>query len=212
MSAIPRYILFFDCETTGVTIYGSHYNVDFNKVESSSHLVQLSWKIVDSQEDWKVVSEYDFLIKPDTYECMPVQAEQVHGFSYHLLQEKGVTIIEAVSTFLNSVRMCHALVAHNASFDIKMVQLSAYRCGLFDELYSVLREKTIICTKKNCRTFCDARDKRGRRKDPRLDELYFKIFGKEIEQAHNAVNDVLACLEVFKVLSSQINWIPDRLV
>ena len=206
--ALPRHLLFVDTETTGKILYGSGYNVDLNRLERGCHLVQLSWELVDTQSEWQAVVVQDFVVHPGSlYSEMPTEAHAVHGISYDHACTEGTDMYSVLSgPFLNALMRCDALVAHNASFDIKVILSSAYRSGLYEQIHDVLSVKDILCTKNNLRAFCDARDRRGRRKAPRLGELYHKVFGRDMENAHNALYDVKACIDVVRELHQSITW------
>lgn len=200
--------LFIDTETTGTSVFGSGYQIDPVRVPKSSFVVQVSWKLVD--DSWTVIDDQDFIIQPHGYMTMPERAEAVHQISFERAQREGADLRTVLGgPLLQAIQRCDAIVAHNASFDIKMILTSAHRAYLYEIYREALAGKQIFCTQKNCRTFCLAQDKNGRIKNPRLSEVYKKVFGEDFENAHNAVYDVVACMRVFQALTGTINWTPD---
>lgn len=119
-------------------------------------------------------------------------AFNVHGLTKEFLS----TACEPSSEIFHVQRMidqCELFVAHNVAFDWRMLRQDIRR---YPQIPDMLPAKPInsICTQNNPRikAFVDAKDVNGRLKSPNLGELYTKLFGAEIEGAHNALSDVRA--------------------
>lgn len=210
---LPRYLLFLDTETTGKYVFGYGYNIDFSKYPRSSYMCQLSWRLIDREEKWRVIDEHDYLIRPHGYHEMPSEAEIIHKLSYARLITNGHDASKVISgPFFEALRRCDGIVAHNASFDIKMILTSSLRVGCYDSIHDLLTSKKIYCTKKNCKLYVDARDRLGRRKFPRLEEVYKKVFDRSIVNAHDASYDVAATAEICMALADTIQWKADHLL
>lgn len=92
------------------------------------------------------------------------------------------------------------LLAHNAQFDVRVLQGELLRCGLQDWLIN----KHIICTKILFKGFADAAGVRAT-----LESAY-KYFnaGNMFEDAHDAFADVKACHNVFMGCCKKLNMWP----
>jgi DNA polymerase III epsilon subunit-like protein len=99
------------------------------------------------------------------------------------------------------------IVGHNIEFDINCL-LALYYRHLNDEQYSVFTStfhKTFIrpieaieriCTMKATTEYCRIESKHGY-KYPKLEELYGILFGEDLNNAHNAINDVYATAKCY---------------
>ena len=100
---------------------------------------------------------------------------QITGIDRDILDAKGIPMFYAISVFLQSLKHCDCLVAHNISFDIKMIRFEMMRyafcqTGVFDNL-------ELYCTMRNSQSICKLiSPKTGRIKPPKLSELYSYLF------------------------------------
>lgn len=197
--------LFFDCETTGTSIPGKKYSICMDNVAIASYLVQLSWKLVDT--DGNTIEDVDHIIRPHGYHSIPIDSSNIHGITIDIAYSKGVDLKEVLmGPFLQALAQADLIVAHNAQFDVKIVLFSALRSGCYEDIYGHLRGKSIVCTMINTRQYCQAKDRRGRLKMPRLDELHLRVFGRPLVNAHNAKYDVDACHKIYMALNNDIAW------
>lgn len=94
--------------------------------------------------------------------------------------------------FQKFVENADYLVAHNMSFDEKIVGAEYLR----SQMNNCLSSKRKICTMENTTNFCAISGPYGY-KWPKLSELYFKLFGTNLEEAHNAAVDISATAKCF---------------
>jgi DNA polymerase III epsilon subunit-like protein len=177
--------LFFDTETTGVN-------------KSSDRVIQLAWLL--ATESGKELRRQNLLIKPSGFE-IPTAAEKIHGISTAVASRFGVPLRQALLEFANDVENCQVLVAHNLSFDLGMLRPEFGREGIRWRL----DEKSMICTMRISTNWCRLSKLDGRPgyKWPKLDELHYRLFGKYFENAHDALNDVVATRNCFFELKKQ---------
>lgn len=104
---------------------------------------------------------------------------------------------EVMKKFAEDLKICDYVVAHNIEFDLDI--LGYY----FKKIYDInpLTKKEKICTMKSTVNFCKISNDYGY-KYPKLSELYFKLYGYQIKNSHNAEVDVLHTLKCFKKLKS----------
>ena len=113
-------------------------------------------------------------------------AEGVHGLSMDFLQERGISPEEAMRQFFAFVGEDALLVAHNAKFDLRMLQ---QECAKFD-LESAPKGL------ETCDTLALARFRRPDLDCHALCRL-IDALGLDAENNHDALDDAYACAEVF---------------
>jgi DNA polymerase-3 subunit epsilon len=181
--------LVFDTETTGVP---RDYNASAEDVENWPRVIQLAYAIFDEEE--KLLESKVDLIKPDGWEVPKEQFWIDNGFSQEKNLAEGIPIKEAMENFVAIRSSVDYSIAHNISFDRKILRAEMIRLGMAIEFTSIK-----VCTMKVSTNFCKLPAPNGRRgyKWPKLDELHMKLFGVGFEGAHDAMMDVLACGRCF---------------
>ncbi len=104
----------------------------------------------------------------------------------------GKAILDVLQEFQTLIDQSEYLVAHNISFDEKIVGAEFLRNKMPDSLAS--RKK--ICTMQGTTNFCKIDGPYGY-KWPKLSELYLKLFGENFEEAHNAYVDIHTTAKCF---------------
>lgn len=177
--------LFFDTETTGLP---KDYRTPFTDLTSWPHLVQLAWMKTD--DSGKEINTGNFIIMPIGFD-IPKDASDVHGITTEIALDKGVPLRYTLECLNVDLKWSDCLVAHNVEFDRKVLGASLLRANVPSYL-----SKNKICTMKSSTNFCQLPGQRGY-KWPKLDELYFKLFDRKLENAHDALVDVRACAKCF---------------
>ena len=178
---IPGCFLFIDTETTGVPY---NYNAPSSDTKNWPRLVQLAWILTDIKGN--EIHRGNMIIKPNGF-TIPTDATKVHGITTQTALEKGVALADAISQFNKNLNDALFVVGHNVDFDMKIVGAEMIRLGMKDEL----SKKKGICTMKSTVEFCRIPGYKYP-KYPKLQELYRKLFGREYDNAHNAMSDVEA--------------------
>lgn len=199
--------LIFDTETTGIPNYKLPVNAP-----SQPYIVQLAAILTD--DDGKVVNSFDLMIKPDNW-SIPTDAAAVHGINTELAEKYGLPIEVALNVFERLYRKADFLVAHNIDFDLRMLRRYYANDGECPFLQGMV---TPFCTKQAMTEICKlpltekqiAAQKRNpgwtppggwdTYKAPTQGEAYEFVTGYPLEDAHNAMNDAEACLEVWQYL------------
>jgi DNA polymerase III epsilon subunit-like protein len=128
-------------------------------------------------------------------------ALKVNGLTKEFLATKGISgdanIKMALSNLGYMIDRCDLFIAHNVSFDWRMLQNEWARYGLFQDTQHV--KTTTFCTQNDpaIKAFVGARDKNNNIKAPKLAELHQKLFGEEFDGAHDALADVKATAKCF---------------
>lgn len=179
-------ILFFDTETNGVPV---DYKASYTDVNNWPRVIQLAWLLTTSTGE--VLSEGNYLIKPDGWEMPTEQFWIDNGFSQEKSMADGIPIVEALDAFYKDKLQADILVAHNLNFDHRIVWAEFIRAG--KEPRSGMHK---ICTMMKSTNYCKIPAKRGY-KWPKLEELYEFLFKDSFDNAHDAMADITATAECF---------------
>lgn len=178
--------LFFDTETTGLP---PNWNAPLTNLDNWPRLVQLGYILHDL--DGKTLAEESFIIKPVGF-TIPLNASNIHGITTEIATRDGIDLPIVLNKFHALAEKASVLVAHNMSFDEKIVDAEFLRAGR-QELTS---RKKKVCTMKSSTNFCAIPGPYGY-KWPRLIELHQKLFLEGFDKAHNAAADVSATSKCF---------------
>lgn len=185
--------LVFDTETTGLcnSMYEYGNLQSPQGLQSEPFIVQLAYIIADINAEtgqYRIVKRYNQLIKPDgRYESMPEQAFNAHHKTYELCNEQGIDIRLALHEFMQDATTVNCIVAHNIMYDRKVIEIECVRNSMTDLLQSMHQ----ICTQRLCKPFMNGGS-------ANLSNAYARFNnGVQFDNAHDALADVLACLDVF---------------
>lgn len=178
--------LFFDTETTGLP---RNWKAPITDSNNWPRLVQIAWLVFDI--DGNRVDTQEFIIKPEGY-TIPADASRVHGITTSIALDKGVELLTVLKAFNQEIDSASTLVAHNISFDSKIIGAEMFR----KKLNTNFNNKQSICTMEASTNFCKIPGNYGY-KWPKLSELHMKLFGKDFEEAHNASVDIEATARCF---------------
>ncbi len=178
--------LFFDTETTGLP---RNWKAGLDDLDNWPRLVQIAWLLYDYKGN--LLDNKSFIIKPEGF-VIPREAALVHGISTSKALKEGSDLLTVLEEFQGLINKAEYLVAHNMSFDEKIVGAEFLR----KEMDNTIELKRKICTMKNSAEICAIEGPYGF-KWPKLSELYQCLFGVNFEDAHNASADINATAECF---------------
>lgn len=178
-----RNFCFFDCETTGF---------------KNSHLVQLAYITTDGQG--KTLNSVSQIIKPNGF-TIPDNAIAIHGITNEIAHKEGKPLYDVLHQFLLDTADVDLFIAHNLEFDLNILTHNSKVCGL-NNTFDFLTWNN-FCTMRNTVDYCGLEGEQVKLKYPKLEELYQKVFGKELENTHNALVDATACKDCFLELLRQ---------
>lgn len=178
--------LFFDTETTGLP---RNWKAPVTDLNNWPRMVQLAFLYFDSNGN--KISGGDFIIKPEGF-TIPADASRIHGISTERAINEGVPLSSALLSFQDLLKQAETLVAHNISFDEKIVGAEFLRT----RMQNLIPEKKKICTMQSSTNFCAIDGPYGF-KWPKLSELHYKLFNTGFEEAHNASVDINATAKCF---------------
>lgn len=178
--------LFFDTETTGLP---KSWNAPAKDVDNWPRLVQLAWELHD--RDGNTIATGNEIVRPNGF-LIPAESARVHGITQERALAEGVPLEAVLERFTGALAQAHTLVAHNMSFDEKIVGAEFYRIGADDRI----APKPKICTMLASVDFCAIDGPRGY-KWPKLAELHRTLFDADFAEAHNAAADIRATARCF---------------
>lgn len=190
-------VLVFDTETTGLPkdYKGSLYDSD-----NWPNIVQLSYIVYDCTQN-TILHKENNLIKLHNDIKIPESATAIHHITNEMCKKNGVDITKALKDFNEHAKLATRLVAHNISFDKRMIVVESIRNNM---LSVFTNSPAIYCTMKKTVNKCGIerkfKDGTVYYKYPTLSELHEHLFQTIPKGAHDAFNDVLICLRCYYFL------------
>ena len=181
--------IFFDTETNGLPY---DFNAPVTEVDNWPRMIQLAWIQADARQN--EISRGDYLIYPDNFYIH----ESVHGITHARALAEGQPVQGVLEKFAQVVKSSTVLVAHNISFDDRILGAEFIRKGLPNPM----KELNQLCTMHSTVDYVAIRSG-NRNKFPKLEELHHKLFGVGFEGAHNAMVDVEALARCFWELQAR---------
>ncbi|MDQ7773506.1 MAG: 3'-5' exonuclease [Elusimicrobiales bacterium] len=182
----PPVFLFFDTETTGLP---RSWNAPVTDLDNWPRLVQLAYIAYDA--DGNQLASVDAIVKPVGF-TIPEETSRIHGITTERALKEGRDLVGVLKEFRALLDRTRYLIAHNISFDEKIVGAEFLRNGMPDIPPSVIK----ICTMHSTTEYCEIPGARGY-KWPKLMELHHKLFAEDFDRAHNAAADVAATVKCF---------------
>lgn len=179
--------LFFDTETTGLP---RRWGAPVSDIDNWPRMVQLAFMVFDERGDELYGSNR--IIKPEGF-IIPDEVSRIHGITTEIARKKGVPLDQALLEFVKALGDSEVLVAHNISFDEKILGAELYRRQVIHDFF----DRPQICTMRSSTDFCKIQSGRGGYKWPKLMELHHILFDEEFENAHDALADVKATARCF---------------
>lgn len=217
---INKKVLIFDTETTGLPSrkpngkFGTrseYYSPDTHSAYDNSRIVSIAWYYTNNyqKDQLNPLDIQHYIRKPEGFTEIPTT--HIHGISYDEALKTGIPFIDILKNTTLEVALtnCDYILAHNVLFDIHILINELYRCEeleLANKINTMLDNKQCICTGELGKPICKMQFKNStnanstRYKMPKLCEFYMHVFGKEMENAHNAAGDVKALVDILNVI------------
>jgi DNA polymerase III epsilon subunit-like protein len=178
--------LFFDTETTGLP---KNWKAPVTDLNNWPRLVQLAYLYYDSNGN--KISGENFIIRPEGY-TIPLDASRIHGITTERATMEGQLLASVLQHFQSLIEQARYLVAHNMSFDEKIIGSEFIRNGMQNSIQA----KSKICTMERTTNFCAIEGSYGY-KWPKLSDLHYKLFRTGFKEAHNAAIDIEVTAKCF---------------
>ena len=184
-------LLIFDTETTGLPSRDRKIRSD---PLSWPRLVEAGWILC--KEDGVVIDEQSHIVSPGGFD-IPDAVSAIHGITTRTAREEGSPVHEILSAFCAASKQADILVAHNLSYDIRIVLAELIRTGKRE----VLPKRPGICTMRSSARFCGVPGRFGKGfKWPSLSYLHNTLFGIPPPAAHRALPDARVCAACYHEL------------
>lgn len=188
-TGIGKY-LFIDIETTGLPIKEKDLPENF---ENWPYIVEIAWFLTD--KDGLMVDGSHYIVKQDI--DIPLEASSIHHITTEKMQSEGESLQTVYSEFIDAANKSEYVISHNIEFDLPIIECELLRNGF----PKTLSDKKQFCTMKAGKEFCVVFDQKGKRKYPKLVELfgdlYFDNHYLKIEGTHNALSDTIMLYRCF---------------
>lgn len=181
-------ITFYDTETTGLPLWKSP-----SEDEEQPHIVQLAAIQCDAKTR-KVIQSVNLIAKPNGWK-IPEEVAKIHGITTEYALEVGIPEQVIVMTLAGlckeSIR-----VAHNKNFDQRIVRIALKR--YFKKAAENWSRKDHECTMQMAKPIMKLLPKNHFGfKSPKLMEAYKHFTGKDLKNAHSAMADTSACMDIY---------------
>ena len=195
--------LIFDTETTGLP---KRWNAPITDTDNWPRCIQIAWQLHD--EMGNLIEHQDYLVRPDGFN-IPYDAEQIHGISTELAQEKGFSLAEVLEKFNIAMSKTKFIVGQNVGFDLNIMGAEFHRL----QVENPLQELPVLdtCTEQTAQLCQIPGGRGGKFKLPTLTELHQYLFGVPFGEAHNATADVEATTRCFLELVRRQEYTLEQL-
>lgn len=178
-------ILFFDTESNGIPVWQKP-----SGSECQPHIVQIAGILYDD-ETKKIVNEFETIIKPSGW-SIPDDVADIHGITTERAYDEGIDEELALDMFLQLYSKCSLRVAHCTTFDNRMIRIALKRFKP-----DLISDKEWKDRSKYYCTLLNAKKQMGGKSGHKLSEVYLHYTGKTLQNAHTAMPDAKACMEIY---------------
>lgn len=189
-------ILIFDTETTGLPDFRAR-----SADASQPHLVQLA--LLLCEEDGTEVDRACVIVKPDGW-VIPPEVTAIHGISHEQALEEGMPEDFATGLFVGMHGRAALRVAHNESFDRRVMRIAMTRAGIDRADIEAIEARPAACTCNMAKPILKLPPTEKMKaagfntfKTPNLTECVRHFLGEEPTQAHDALGDALDCMRIY---------------
>jgi len=186
-------IVFFDTETTGLPIWKKP-----SGSEEQPHIVELAAILAD-ETTMEIITIIDVIISPDGW-VIPKEMTDIHGISHERALEVGASESAAVKGLFDIWQSAENIkrACHNRTFDQRMIRIAAKRYLSEDQTEAWASKDDFVCTMLTAKPIMKMLPKgRFGYKNPKLEEAYLFFTGRKLENAHSAMSDTKACMEIY---------------
>jgi DNA polymerase III subunit epsilon len=179
--------LLFDTETTGLP---KNWKAPLQDLGNWPRLVQIAWVEIDNFG--KTISSGNYIIKPEGF-LIPDSVAKIHRITQSRAEREGISLKNVLNVFNSLIDKSTYIVAHNISFDEKIVGAEFLR----EYIPTKFSSKKQICTMKSSVDFAKIPSNKGGYRYPSLSALYRKLFNETLQDAHDAAVDIAATARIF---------------
>jgi DNA polymerase III epsilon subunit-like protein len=206
-------IMAFDTETTGLPDWKQP-----SESPQQPHIVEIAAVLYD---DGQHAASFHAIVRPDGW-TIPDDVAAIHGITTERAMDEGIPEHQAIAGFMAMHARGDIRVAHNESFDARILRIAIKRFGHGmhgwdcltqeerDAIADAFKAAPSYCTCTNAKPIMQlpptekmAANPRFRNsyKPPNLQEAHKHFFGAEFEGAHGAMADAKACARIYYAMN-----------
>lgn len=186
----------FDTETTGLPLFRAP-----SDDPRQPHLVDVCALLYNDAGE--LLDSFEAIVRPDGWE-VPEEVSAIHGITHEMAMDLGIGEAEALEGFLAIHRRASLRVAHNCSFDDRIMRIALLRYH-GQQVADEFKAGASYCTCTNSRDIVQLPPTEkmiaagfGKQfKQPTVAEALRFFTGEEMENAHRARPDAEACGRVY---------------
>ncbi len=201
---MSKILLGYDSETSGLPLFKEP-----SEHPDQPHLIELAAKLV-VEDTREVVGNMNVLIQPVGF-VISQEITDITGITQDMAMRYGVPLAQALEMFVALWRNADVRVAHNETFDNRIMRIAFKRDEVFnaemvgtEEFADHWKAAPAFCTQTNSTRILNlpptpkmaAKNMKGP-KSPNLGEAYEFFTGRKLEGAHRAMVDVDAAIDVY---------------
>lgn len=191
-----NYAIVYDTETSGLPLFSEP-----SEDPRQPHIVQLAAIVVDL-DTREQISSMNTIIRPEGW-TIPNAVAAIHGITTERALAEGIPEEDALDMFL-SMWDQKLRVAHNESFDARIIRIAQSRFGYDETQLALWKGGKALCTQRMATPLMRIPPTPKMRaagfskfKSANLQEAFTHFTGAPFEDAHSAMADVKACMAVY---------------
>jgi len=153
---------------------------------SQPHILSAAALVVDADTQ-KILQSVDLIVKPDGWEVTN-ELTEIHGISHEYAMDVGIPEYNVAEIMMVLSEGC-TQVAYNCTFDRRIMRIALKR------FFAEADVEAWHGSDYSCAMIESKKVMGG--KQPKLVEAYKHFTGKELQDAHSAMADTLAAMEVW---------------
>lgn len=193
-------IAVLDTETSGLPLYKER-----STDPAQPHLVELAVKLFAS--DGTELERFAAIIKPDGW-LIPDDVAAIHGITQERAMDEGIPEAEAIEAFLALHNQSQLRVAHNVSFDDRIMRIALLRY-LGEADADAYKAHPTFCTANESRPILKLPPSEAQKaktsfktRTPTLAEAFAFFTGEPLQEAHRAEPDADACARIYFAMAA----------
>lgn len=171
------YYMILDVETNGFLTKTNGASIH------SGRVLQIAWALYTA--GGRKLNQYNYYINPNNYE---VDKTEIHGITEETLIIHGFDFLTVIKKLHHDMKTVKAIVGHHIFFDESVLVNEINIYGITKYL-DVFHNVAWVCTQKLAYKLYG-------KQLQKLEKTYEEIFKKPMENAHNALYDVLGLGEI----------------
>lgn len=196
--------IIYDTETTGLPDWKEP-----SESPQQPHLVEIAAPLFDGTTE---VDRFHAIIRPDGWD-IPEEVAKIHGITMERAMDEGIPEAEAIWRFLCLHERADMRVAHNESFDARILRIALKRYGngsaaghlwtqeQRDAFADQFKAAPAYCTMRNTHAIAKAAGV-SMKWPATMQEAHKHFLGQTFDGAHGALADAEACARVYFALTT----------